>query len=167
MKRILFYTILHSICIYTIAQSPTQFKSAIGKTFEKINDIDVFSNYIEEQGVVISEINEHNKGFAIISNGDHKIVLLTAYSLKGYKILAILDLGNIAKNEVIVLRECRLNKKKDNFIVAILNPKISQLYFTDIIKAWRLDSSNNSFKSIPTKGVDCLNEEFYNELDKH
>ena len=163
MKKNLLLNILLGICIFAMAQNPANFNITIGKTFRKINDIDVFRNYTEDEGVVISELKEQKKGFARISKGDHRIVLLTQYTLQGNKILAILDIGKIAKNERIVLRKCRNNMKEDNFIVAVLNPTLSKNYFTNISKAWRLDSNNNNFLSISVKGIDCLNEEFENE----
>jgi hypothetical protein len=79
-----------------------------------------------------------------------------------YEILSILDIGNINKDESIIVQECRLNKKKDDLIITIVNTKNNQVYYTNIIKAWRLNSKNNTFNPIPTKGVDCLNTEFYN-----
>ena len=163
MKKILLFKILFLICLFALAQNPTNFNLAIGKTFRKINDLDVFKNYIENEGVVISELKEQKKGFASIANGNHTMVLLTQYTEQGNKILAILDIGNIAKNERIILRECRTNMKKDNFIIAVLKPILSKAYFTNIRKAWRLDSKNNRFNPISVKSIDCLNEEFDNE----
>ncbi len=79
-----------------------------------------------------------------------------------YEILSILDIGNIDKNEVVIVLDCRINKKNDELLIAVVNTKINQLYYTNIIKAWRLNPKNNTFNPIPTKGIDCINQEFYN-----
>ena len=163
MKTFLFFCIQLLFCIFSIAQGTTNFKTVIGKTYNKINEINLFSNYIESEGLIISELKNQKKGLVRISKDDHSLVLFTQYTKNGNKILALLDLGNILRNEIVVLRECRISKKKDNYIIAVLDPQNSKLYFTNIRKAWRLDPVKKTFNPIPIKGIDCLNEEFYNE----
>ena len=62
----------------------------------------------------------------------------------------------------VLLRECRVNVKKDGFAVALVNAKPWQAYFNNVIKAWSVDQNKNTFIAIPVKGIDCLNEEFEN-----
>jgi len=56
-----------------------------------------------------------------------------------------------------------VNAKTDGFLVALVNPKPWKAYFTNLIKAWRLDQKKNMFIAIPVKGIDCFNDEFENE----
>lgn len=105
---------------------------------------------------------ETNKIFSKISDGKNTVVLFTEFSTKGYKILAILDLGKIEKNIRLVLRECRVEAKTDGFIVALLEEQ-NKAYFTNVIKAWKVDQIANTFIAIPVKGIDCFNDEFENQ----
>ncbi|MEI6596212.1 MAG: hypothetical protein WCO28_11665 [Bacteroidota bacterium] len=145
------------------AQSNTpNAKTAIGKTYKRIDEIIEFKNFREWEGVVISDLKEKNKIFSKISDGKNTMVLLTEYYTKGYKILAILDLGKIEKNIRIILRDCRVNSKTDGFIVALVKEQ-NKAYFTNITRAWKFDQNTNSFIEIPTKGIDCFNDEFENQ----
>ena len=167
MKKLLIIIVLKIICIFPHAQNLINYKTTIGKTFVNIKNIPVFNDYKEEMGTIISGLEKQNKGYHIISNGYNKKVILSKSTMQGnrvqsYEILAILDIGNINKNESIIVQECRLNKKKDNLIIALIKPINSQPYYTNIIKACKLNPKNNTFTPLSTKGIDCLNEEFYN-----
>lgn len=168
MKKHLIFYLLHFICIFGIAQNIKNYESAIGKRFlKKINTVNVFKEYKIEMGVMISGLENENKGYDIISNVYDKKVILSKAKMQGnkvqyFEILSILDIGKIKINEQIIVQECRLNKKKDNLIIALINPINSEPYYTKIIKAWKLNPKNNTFNPIPTKGIDCLNEEFDN-----
>jgi uncharacterized Zn ribbon protein len=145
------------------AQSNTlNTKTAIGKTYKRIDEIVEFKNFKEGEGVLIADIKETNKIFSKISDGKYTVVLFTEFSTKGYKILAILDLGKIEKNIRLVLRECRVDAKTDGFIVALLKEQ-NKAYFTNVIKAWKVDQIANTFIAIPVKGIDCFNDEFENQ----
>ena len=118
-------------------------------------------------GVMISGLEKEHKGYDIISNDYNIKVILTKAIRQGnrvqyYEILAILDIGNINKNESIIVVGCRINKKKDDLIIALIKPINSQHYYTNIVKAWKLNPKNNTFNPISTKGIDCLNDEFDN-----
>ena len=80
-------------------------------------------------------------------------------------ILAILDFYNLNKNEEIILQECRLNKKNDNLIIAIVEKINNQKYYYKAIKAFRLNPNNNTFNPISTIGIDCLNIEYYTQYN--
>ena len=145
------------------AQSNTpNAKTAIGKTYKRIEEIIEFKNFREVEGLVISDLKAKNKIFSKISDGKNTVVLLTEYYIKGNKILAILNLGKIEKNIRIILRDCRINSKTDGFIVALVKEQ-NKAYFTNVIKAWKVDQNTNSFIEIPTKGIDCFNDEFENQ----
>jgi hypothetical protein len=105
-----------------------------------------------------------NIGFEEISDTKTTLILFTKYISpnKGSEILAINDIGKIEKNTKIVMAECRLNLKKDGYIIALVKPNPSKEYFTNILKAWRVDKKTNQFSSIPVKGIDCYNFEFEN-----
>jgi hypothetical protein len=146
------------------AQSNTpNAKTAIGKTYNRIDEIVEFKNFKEAEGVLIADSKEQNKTFSKISDGKNTMVLFTEYSTRGYKILGILDLGEIKRNIRLVLRECRVDKKTDGFIVALVREQPSNAYFTNIIKAWKVDQKKNTFIPIPIKGIDCFNDEFENQ----
>lgn len=137
-------------------------KTAIGKTFKKIDEIKVFKNFKEEDGILISNSKEKNDLFLKISDGVTTMVLYAKYSPNGNKILGILDPGRTEKNMRIIMRECRVNANIDGFVVALVNIKPWKAYFSNVIKAWRVDQKTNTFISVPTKGIECLNEEFEN-----
>ena len=137
-------------------------KTAIGKTYKRIDEIVEFKNFKEGESVLIADLKETNKIFSKISDGKNTVVLFTEYSAQGYKILAILDLGKIEKNIRLVLRECRVEAKTDGFIVALVKVQ-NKAYFTNVIKAWKVDQIANTFIAIPVKGIDCFNDEFENQ----
>jgi hypothetical protein len=145
------------------AQSNTpNAKSTIGKTYKKIDEIVEFKNFKEAEGVLIADSKDPNKIFSKISDGKNTSVLFTEYSTKGYKILAILNLGKVEKNIRLVLRECRIDSKTDGFIIALVKEQ-NKAYFTNLIKAWKIDQKTNTFIAIPIKGIDCFNDEFENQ----
>jgi DNA polymerase III delta subunit len=118
-------------------------------------------------GTAITGLEKEKKGYYIITNGYNKKVLLTKSIMQGNRvkynvILAILDFDNLNKNEEIILQECRLNKKNDNLIIAIVEKINNQKYYYKVIKAFRLNPNNNTFNPISTIGIDCLNIEYYN-----
>jgi hypothetical protein len=162
LKSFIIFNLLFLISLIVLSQELPNFNSSIGKTYKKINEIDVFKNFKEDEGVVIGEIKYEKKGFVMISNKNKSIILTTEYTPLGYKIVALLEIGVVKYNERVVLRECRLDQKKNDFIIALLIPNLSEQYYTKIRKAWRFDSNKNNFISIPVKGIDCLNEEFHN-----
>jgi hypothetical protein len=137
-------------------------KTAIGKTYKRIDEIVEFKNFKEAEGVVIADSKDPNKVFSKISDGKNTSVLFTEYSTKGYKILAILNLGKVEKNIRLVLRECRIDSKTDGFIIALVKEQ-NKAYFTNLIKAWKIDQKTNTFIAIPIKGIDCFNDEFENQ----
>jgi hypothetical protein len=163
MKK-LFCLIFCFGCFATIfAQSNNpNAKTAIGKTYKRIDEIVEFKNFKEGEGVLIADLKETNKIFSKISDGKNTVVLFTEYSTQGYKILAILYLGKIEKNIRLVLRECRVDAKTDGFIVAFVREQ-NKAYFTNVIKAWKVDQKTNTFIAIPVKGIDCFNDEFENQ----
>lgn len=72
------------------AQSNTlNTKTAIGKTYKRIDEIVEFKNFKEGESVLIADLKETNKIFSKISDGKNTVVLFTEYSAQGYKILAI------------------------------------------------------------------------------
>ena len=164
MKRCLFFIFCLG-CILNAKSQPDfqNSNSAVGKTFKKINDINVFKNYKEEEAVAITDSKEHRNAFYKITDGSRRLVVFTTLTPQGNKILAILDIGKIEKNMRVLLRECRVNGKTDGFVVALVGTKPWKAHFTNVIKAWRVDQIKNTFVDVPTKGIDCLNEEFENE----
>lgn len=164
MKKLLYFLLCFTYLSIVQAQPDSKNPiTAIGKTFKKIAEIDVLKNYKEEDGVLITESKEQKNIFYKISDGSRTLVLFTKYSPQGNKIMAILDIGKIEKNMRVLLRECRVNSKKDGFVVALVNVKPWKAYFANVIKAWRVDPKINTFITVPVKGIDCLNEEFENE----
>jgi hypothetical protein len=59
-----------------------------------------------------------------------------SFQLINGNILAILDIGVIAKNTDVITAQCRINNKNDGAIVALVKPSNGP-YFKNIIKAWR------------------------------
>lgn len=164
MKKLFCSVLCFGYFAILFAQSHTSnTKSAIGKTYKKIDEIVEFKNYKEAEGVLIAGSKEKNKIFSTITDGKYSFVLFTEYSIRGYKILAILDIGEIKKNTRIVLRDCRVDKKTEGFIVALVREQLSNVYFRNIIKAWRVNQTTNTFLEIPIKGIDCFNVEFENQ----
>lgn len=164
MKKLFCFIFCFGYFAILFAQSNTpNAKSAIGKTYKKIDELVEFKNFKEAEGVVIADSKETDKIFSKISDGKFTLLLFTEYSTKGYKIFGILDLGVIKKNTRLVLRECRIDKKTDGFIVALVREQPSSAYFTNIIKAWKVDQKTNTFIAIPIKGIDCFNDEFENQ----
>lgn len=167
MKKIyflLFFNLILHLCSFS--------QSNIGKKiFNKINAIDdIFKGYKQEMGTAITGLEKEKKGYYIITNGYNKKVLLTKSIMQGNRvkydvILAILDFDNLNKNEEIILQECRLNKKNDNLIIAIVEKINNQKYYYKAIKAFRLNPNNNTFNPISTIGIDCLNIEYYTQYN--
>ena len=164
MKKVLFFLLCSAYFLNSQAQKISENPyTAIGKIYQKIDEIAVFKKYKVLDELVITDSKEYKNSFTKISDGNQTIVLFTEYGLTGNKILAILNLEKLEKNILVLMRECRVNLKTDGFIVALVNQNPQKKYFTKIIKAWRLNQKTNSFSPIPIKGIDCLNEEFENE----
>ena len=163
MKSLIFLIFCFAGFGILYAQSnPAITKTAIGKSYNKIDEILVFKNYKEWEGLLITESKKPKKIFSKISDGKNTMVLFSEYETRGYKILGILDLGKIEKYNRIILSDCRLNSKTDGFIIALVKDQ-NKAYFTNVIKAWKVDQNTNRFIEIPIKGIDCFNDEFENQ----
>lgn len=135
----------------------------IGKAVKKINELAAFKKYKEQESISIDESFENKNGFAKISNDTNTIILYTKYvPSSGNMILGMQDVGKVEKNTRIVMARCRMNFKNDGYIVALLKPLPWKPYFTNIIKAWRVDPKTNKFIIVSPKGIDCINDEFDN-----
>lgn len=164
MKWLLFLIFYFGCLANLYAQSnSTNPNTAIGKTYKKLDDLLEFKNYKEGESVLITESKDPKKIFSKISDGKRTMVLFSEYAQQGNKILGILDLGKLEKDIRLVLRDCRVDKKTEVFIVALVKEQPSNAYFTSIIKAWKVDQEKNTFIMIPIKGIDCLNDEFENQ----
>lgn len=167
MKKLLLNTIILLYFLPAIGQPISKdINTVIGRIYKKINEIEVFKNYKEEEGILIRESLENKNGFSKISDGTNTMILYTKYILSGgNKILSILDVGRVEKNTRIIMARCRVNIKNDGYIVALVKPLPWKSYFKNIIKAWRVDVKTNKFIPISVNGIDCINEEYDNDTD--
>lgn len=142
--------------------SPRQHNDLIGQVYKQVYEIKQLKSFKQEEGILIDEAIKDRIGFARISNGNTTMVLCTKYvEPRSSKILAVLDIGKLQKNTQVIMAKCRVNARADGYIVAVVKPT-SGKYFKQVIQAWRMDMKSNRFVSIPTKGLDCINEEYGN-----
>ena len=92
------------------------------------------------------------------------VILYTKFipSSNANMIIALQDIGMLEKNTKMIMSMCRMNLKDDGYIIALVKPLPWKPYFTNVIKAWRVDVKTNKFIGIPVKGIDCINDEFDN-----
>lgn len=61
---------------------------------------------------------------------------------------------------ILAWGHCRKNKMLSDYIIAIVNPNEDAEYYSQITKAWRVDTVHRLFVPIPTDGIDCLNGDY-------
>lgn len=164
MKKMAIVFLFNCCFLFTIGQkSNLDFKSIIGCEFDKINEIEKLKNFYIEEIIGIRESLNNTNGFRKISDGKNTLILFTKHIPPNRsKILAILNIGMVDIGAKIFMAMCRIDKKNDGYIVAIVNTRPRKEYFNDVTKAWRVNLKTNKFDNISVKGIDCLNSEFDN-----
>ncbi|MBD3869573.1 MAG: hypothetical protein IFK94_15745 [Acidobacteria bacterium] len=76
------------------------------------------------------------------------------------QVITALKLPPIASDQRIIFgnSNCRLNKKFDPWVVALVQYDAEARFFSHVYRAWKIDIEKNSFEEIDTEGIDCINE---------
>jgi hypothetical protein len=153
------------LCLFVWSNSYSQPKSdKINSKFPLYHNIDElkeFKGFKDIQGSLLEPISTiGGYGVSVYAKGNYNIVALE-WCISGekvkYKLLDTLHIGHIKSNQAIIFTTCRLNKKTDDKIVALVKTEDKE-YFKKVFKAWRVNIQTNRFETIAVKKVDCLNE---------
>jgi hypothetical protein len=147
----------------SIAHLPQNLQKLIGVEFGPDS---MPTGYKEETGYVMGYLEGDEYIIDHIS-GDNLQMLwfckLTSRDTEGrpfLKILDILILPTIEKNEELLMGTCKYNEEMDPEIVAIVKFNESEVK-SDVIKAWRANRNSRKFEVIPVTNITCFNESFY------
>ncbi|WP_026750748.1 hypothetical protein [Sediminibacterium sp. C3] len=159
MRRFL---IIVAVFFFSQFNSNCQLKSIVGTVYKEISDIPMLREYKIEEGIAIDEDESGKISFILINNGLNKKIICSEYLRpQSRRILAIQEIGQLSKNSKVIMSRCRKAQKDNGYIIAIVETTQSA-YFKKVKKAWIFNKVPQSFSEIPTKGIDCINDEFDN-----
>lgn len=78
--------------------------------------------------------------------------------MQEYKIIDVVEVKNVLTTQEIKTGICRLSKKDNSFVVALVKPR--NIQYNKAIKAWRLNRDKRRVEIVPAATVDCLQEAF-------
>lgn len=161
---LLFLLVQHGYCQLKAAPSP----SVIGSIYRNITELKEFKGYKTVAGSVL-EPTRDNYSIATIIKGNYNILLfekdllINNGSTVRYKLLDTLNIGVLKKPYAIVYSSCRISRKNNSEIVALVKGENKE-YFTKILKTWKANKKTERFEKISTKGIDCF-DNGYSEVD--
>lgn len=79
-------------------------------------------------------------------------------AVQEYKIIDVVEILNVVTTQEIKTGVCRLSKKENSFIVALVKPR--NIQYNKAIKAWRLNRDKRRVEIVPAATVDCMQEAF-------
>ncbi|MCB0838421.1 MAG: hypothetical protein KDD99_17235 [Bacteroidetes bacterium] len=74
-----------------------------------------------------------------------------------YELLDLLYLDPLPENQYISHGSCELNEEWNKLIVVVYEFELTE-YYTNIIKAWKIDESTRKFVEFPIEGIRCYND---------
>jgi hypothetical protein len=150
-----------------VSEEPNELE---GIVFRDIAEIPELKDYEDQSGTILQESDSlGNYKYAIGQYGNDKNFLIIFEEIvkepnnpkSKFKILDTLNIPKLNPNEIIAYATCRLNKKDDSEIIAIVKSHSSDdvEFYDQIIKAWRADTKTRKIVPIEDlKGIDCINE---------
>ncbi|RYE17666.1 MAG: hypothetical protein EOP45_15415 [Sphingobacteriaceae bacterium] len=145
-----------------VAASP----SIIGSVYRNVTELKEFKGYKKVEGSVLELARDHYS-IATIVKGNYNILLFEKILQIGdgstvkYKLLDTLNIGLLKKPYTIAYSACRISRKNDSEIVALVKGEYKE-YFTKILKAWRANKKTKRFEKTSIKGVDCFDNGYSN-----
>jgi hypothetical protein len=139
----------------------TEFKKLINTSFSDEKDIPALKGYQLHESTLLNGIDDPERLFLnVYAQGTARVVLFAVLTDTGrltFKVLDVLQLNNVKEGLEFKSVTCRRYKTENSQILALVRPA-EKAYSTDIKKAWLCDWEKRRFRSIPVKGIDCLNE---------
>lgn len=141
-----------------------------GIIFREISEIPQLKDYEDQSGTILRESDSlGNYKYAIGQYGNDKNFLIILEEIikepgdqkSKFRILDTLNIPKLNPDEIIAYATCRLDKKDDSEIIAIVKSHSSDdvEFYSHIIKAWRADTKTKKIVPIKDlKGIDCVNE---------
>lgn len=137
------------------------FKKMIGSEFTDENSIAGLEEYQLHESTLLNRLDDPERLFLnVYVKGTTRVVLFTVLTdtvAMTFRIADILHFKNVSEGLEFKSVTCRRDKKENSQILALLRPT-EKAYFTDVRKAWICDWNKRTFRVIPVKGIDCLNE---------
>jgi hypothetical protein len=139
-----------------------------GKIYNEITEVKEFKGYKVVKGSAL-EPTEDNYCIVTIVKGKYTMLLfekclsIGAGSKVEYTLLDTLNLGRLKQPYDVAYSYCRINRKNDSEVVALVKRENKE-YFKTILKAWRANKKTARFEQIGTTGIDCL-DNGYSEVD--
>ncbi|MEJ2048411.1 MAG: hypothetical protein P8Y60_00950 [Calditrichota bacterium] len=147
----------------SITQLPADLQKLIGVEFGPDS---MPPGYTEETGYVMGYLEGDEYIIDHVSKANLQMLWfckLTSRDTEGRPYLRILDillLPRIEKNEELLMGTCKFNDEMDPEIVAIVKFSESEVK-SEVVQAWRASRNSKKFESIPTASITCVNESFY------
>jgi len=163
MKLLLtFLVTITSITVSYSQYQSTSLTSVIGCTYRNIDELRPFKGYKEQEGVLL-EPTKNKYSISRISNGKNDIILLdkctNSNTIVHYKILDILTVGAIHKNQDIIFSSCSIKDHRTDKLIALVK-RVNSDKFKTIYKAWVVNSKTNKIEQISVRNLSCINNDF-------
>jgi hypothetical protein len=147
----------------SVTQLPADLQKLIGVEFGPDS---MPPGYTEETGYVMGYLEGDEYIIDHVSRAKLQMLWfckLTSRDTEGRPYLRILDiliLPRIEKNEELLMGTCKFNDEMDPEIVAIVKFSESEIK-SEVVLAWRASRNSRKFEIIPTANITCVNESFY------
>ena len=106
---------------------------------------------------------EANYVISLVTNRKQNVLLLDTCINNNnhvrYKILDVVAIGSIPASQSIVVSGCRIKKKRDSNIIAVVKPEDKE-YYTKVVRAWKVNRSTRKIELMSIKDIDCVNEAY-------
>jgi hypothetical protein len=135
-------------------------KSLVGKMYAR--DMAGLKEWEALGGSVINGLDEPELFLVdIFRRGTTRLIVFTVQedtAVQEYKIIDVVEIKNVLTTQEIKTGVCRLGKKENSFIVALVKPR--NIQYNKAIKAWRLNRDKRRVEIVSAATVDCLQEAF-------
>lgn len=134
-----------------------------GITYRSLNEIKEFSKFKDIGGALIGEkLPQTDFGISHYSKGPIDLIVFekiitSAQGKVSFRLLDILEIRGLKKDQGIAYGTCRKDGKPDCEIIAIYKYEDSE-YFKNVIKAWRANRKTGQIEPADIQGVDCIND---------
>jgi hypothetical protein len=136
-------------------------KNLVNKIYSDNRKIPELSGYSFRQENLVTEIKDTQQINAdVFMKGTSAVVFFSMLKdtvKKRYVILDVLEIKDIEKGWQVHTILCRLDKKSNAGIVALIKNGEGD-YLNNVKLAWHFNRAKMQFESIPVTGIDCFNE---------
>ncbi len=168
MKQIkyLFFLILLIFLISNCFSKDDEYSKYLGAEYYKLNELKAFKDFKCQQSRTVEGLYKSKFGLDHYKKDNINLIIfdeIVRYD-KGkpiFKMLDILEIKDLKKDEEIDFTLCTLDKKTDNEIITIFKHDDKDVFKKIIIKAWRANRNIGKFEIInDIKEIECIETEY-------